>query len=70
MASNSKISGLVSLPVRRTGIVAAMMALVTGWRLRARERRALGQLDDHMLFDIGVDPVTARQEAARPFWEE
>ncbi len=38
------------------------------WRRRARDRRHLAQLNRHLLNDIGVDPVTANQEAAKPFW--
>jgi len=37
-------------------------------RDRAAQRRALGRLDEHLLLDIGVDRVTAKREAAKPFW--
>lgn len=35
----------------------------------ARERRALTELPDAMLRDIGVDDSAAAREAARPFWD-
>lgn len=38
------------------------------WRWRRRERRAIGQLDDHMLRDIGLNRLAAEQIAARAFW--
>jgi len=33
-----------------------------------RELRALCELDDHMLSDIGLTRSQLRREAARPFW--
>ena len=38
------------------------------WLTRARSRRALAELDDRMLRDIGVDRATAAQEARKHFW--
>lgn len=34
-----------------------------------RQRRALAQLDDDALHDIGVSRAEARREARRPVWE-
>lgn len=34
-----------------------------------RSRHRLGQLDDHLLRDIGISPDHARAEAARPLWD-
>jgi uncharacterized protein YjiS (DUF1127 family) len=36
---------------------------------RSRQRRALTQLDDHALKDIGVTRRQATAEAAKPFWK-
>jgi hypothetical protein len=33
-----------------------------------RSRRRLGDLDDHLLRDIGLTRAQARQEATRPAW--
>ncbi|MBB2494078.1 DUF1127 domain-containing protein [Aquipseudomonas ullengensis] len=36
---------------------------------RLATRRALLQLDSHLLDDIGLTAEQARQEATRPFWQ-
>lgn len=39
------------------------------WRFaRQRTRRALAQLDDRMLSDIGITREQALREAGKPFW--
>jgi uncharacterized protein YjiS (DUF1127 family) len=38
------------------------------WSERAAQRRALLQLSDHQLADIGIDRQRACLEAAKPFW--
>ncbi len=38
------------------------------WASRSRQRRALSELDDRLLRDIGVTPHSAAQEAGKPFW--
>jgi uncharacterized protein YjiS (DUF1127 family) len=38
------------------------------WRERARSRRMLRGLDDHMLSDIGIDRSLAEHEGSTPFW--
>jgi uncharacterized protein YjiS (DUF1127 family) len=37
-------------------------------RARWRERRALEELDDRMLHDIGISRSQALAEASKPFW--
>lgn len=39
------------------------------WVRVARERRALAQMDERRLRDLGIDPAEAVREAARPFWD-
>jgi len=39
------------------------------WREIARQRRALDQLGDQMLKDIGLSRVDAEREARRHFWD-
>lgn len=34
-----------------------------------RQRRALAQLDTHLLEDIGISRETANTEAERPIWD-
>jgi uncharacterized protein YjiS (DUF1127 family) len=40
------------------------------WDLRARSRRDLARMDEHLLRDVGLDPLEARREANKPFWRE
>ncbi|SLN38535.1 hypothetical protein ROJ8625_01775 [Roseivivax jejudonensis] len=40
------------------------------WSERRRTRRALADLDDHLLDDIGLDRWTAHAEARRAFWQD
>lgn len=49
---------------------AAVVALdqIREWHERARSRRALLRLDDHMLRDLGIDRATAQYLGSRPFW--
>ena len=49
-------------PVSVTSRLAAMIAV-------ARQRRALRNLDDHLLCDIGVSDQEAAREADRPVWD-
>jgi uncharacterized protein YjiS (DUF1127 family) len=46
----------------------AALVLAT-FRRRAETRRQLRFLDERDLRDIGIDPVDARRESAKPFWE-
>ena len=39
------------------------------WVSRFRERRALGELSDHLLQDVGLSREQAEREAAKPFWQ-
>ena len=48
--------------VRRFG------ATISLWRSRQRERRAVMELDDRFLRDIGITRFQAMQEAGKPFW--
>jgi uncharacterized protein YjiS (DUF1127 family) len=42
--------------------------LLHSWLERARQRRRLGQLSDHMLKDIGLSRADVESETAKPFW--
>jgi uncharacterized protein YjiS (DUF1127 family) len=54
-------------PRRAGGFRRAVETLLT-WRDRARSRRMLGALDEHMLRDIGLNRGSASSEAEKPFW--
>ena len=45
-----------------------LLTLVRTWYRRAGERRALAELDEHLLRDCGLSRAEARLEAAKPFW--
>lgn len=47
-----------------TGLVATLER----WVERRRQRRALLELNEHMLKDIGVSAADAWQESQKPFW--
>lgn len=49
-------------PVNMTLRLVTMIAV-------ARQRRALRNLDDHLLCDIGVSSRDAAREASRPIWD-
>jgi uncharacterized protein YjiS (DUF1127 family) len=38
------------------------------WYERAKQRRRLAELDEHLLRDIGIDRSVALEEAYKPFW--
>lgn len=52
---------------RAPAIHKALCAL-GGWLSRSRERRALGDLNDHLLRDVGITRDEAEREVAKPFW--
>ena len=59
-----------TLPLRaRPGVVARLIQTVTTIATRRRDRQRLGQLDAHLLRDIGVDVQDARRESGKPFWQ-
>ena len=40
------------------------------WEERARQRRQLLRLDDHLLKDMGMSRADAYREAHKPFWRD
>jgi uncharacterized protein YjiS (DUF1127 family) len=38
------------------------------WQERARQRHRLGEMDDHLLRDIGLSRADLEHESAKPFW--
>ena len=51
------------------GFVRDALVTIEAWRETARQRRALGRLDDRMLKDIGVTREQVTRELGRPFWD-
>jgi len=62
----------ISLPFARTALHRQRLPLL-GRLLAAldllQQRRALAQLDDTRLADLGLTRAAAQAEAARPFWD-
>lgn len=56
------------LPPLSRALLRATLVVVQ-WDLRRRTRKDLRGLTDYMLQDIGLDPMSAAQEAAKPFWK-
>ncbi|OAN77689.1 hypothetical protein A8B82_12315 [Sulfitobacter sp. EhC04] len=54
-----------AIKTRRSSLWAGFLRL----RAIARSRRRLGQLDNHLLQDIGVNRTEAQKEARRPPWD-
>lgn len=44
--------------------------LVSAWNQRAKQRRALAQLNTYQLKDIGINRSDAINEASKPFWKQ
>lgn len=63
------LAALACLVLRGTGQgCRKMIELVLLWHERARQRRQLAELSDHMLRDIGVTRADAWAEVEKPFW--
>ncbi len=60
--SGESFRSAVASLLRRCGAVPG------SWMARARERKALSELDDHLLDDIGITHADARREWENPFW--
>ena len=58
------------LVTRAAKALASLDRTVHTWATRAYTRRALKNLSDRLLDDIGIDYADARQEASKPFWQE
>lgn len=56
---------LAPAPRRTLNPFAWFFMVFTAWK----QRRRLAELDDHLLKDIGLNPMDAKAEAARPLWD-
>lgn len=57
---------------RRLALVARLrraVARIRLWRERARQRRHLAGLSDHMLRDLGLTRGDVMAESSKPFWQ-
>jgi uncharacterized protein YjiS (DUF1127 family) len=60
--------GHQGVPQGATGRLRRGLETVRMWRERARGRRQLLTLDEHVLRDIGITRLQAETEAYKPFW--
>lgn len=51
---------------RRPGL--HLLTTLEAWAERRRQRRALLELSDHALKDIGLNRADAWEEGTKPFW--
>ena len=51
------------------GAIRGALSTLRTWRWRARTRRRLLTLNDHLLADIGLSRADAVHEATKPFWQ-
>jgi uncharacterized protein YjiS (DUF1127 family) len=63
----SAARSLPSLPSPAQAL-ARLVDLLATWERRARERRTLAEMSNHMLKDLGISRVDAQLEADKPFW--
>ncbi len=49
--------------------LATVIATSELWLERARERRGLMRLNEHMLRDVGITRAQAEAEGQKPFWQ-
>jgi uncharacterized protein YjiS (DUF1127 family) len=68
MQTHSPIVSQALPPHRLRRTFAAFVSWLRACAERSAQRRALAELDDERLRDIGLTRAEARIEAARPFW--
>ncbi len=70
MTLDRNLGYLAARPLPILAQVAVQVAVtVAKWDERRRTRTALGQLDSHLLRDVGLSRDTALREARRAFWQ-
>lgn len=56
-----------ALSARTFAVLKSMVAAALAWQDRARDRRALAELDDRTLADVGLTRADVARHLARPF---
>jgi uncharacterized protein YjiS (DUF1127 family) len=51
-----------------SALIVSVTDTVLDWQERSRQRHRLGEMDDHLLHDIGLSRADLEYEAAKPFW--
>jgi uncharacterized protein YjiS (DUF1127 family) len=68
--SQATLAGAMMTPAAPWASAVAFAEGWLGWFERARQRRHLGELSDHMLKDIGLSRADVEVEVAKPFWRQ
>jgi uncharacterized protein YjiS (DUF1127 family) len=63
------IGAIASGQSRALGWLTMVVEVVETWLQRRRQRKALLELSDHVLKDIGISRNQAFQEGRKPFWQ-
>jgi uncharacterized protein YjiS (DUF1127 family) len=69
--ASSSTSFAAGLAIGLKGLNDALVTVfdtVLDWQDRARQRNRLGEMDDHLLRDVGLSRADLEHEAAKPFW--
>ena len=62
--------GLKGLGSKGVGdLIVNLVDTVLDWQDRARQRRQMAMMDDHLLRDIGLSRADLECEYAKPFWQ-
>jgi uncharacterized protein YjiS (DUF1127 family) len=56
------------VPPRLVAASSTLRSILVRWIRDSAARRRLGELDDHILRDMGFDPAAAQREAQNAFW--
>jgi uncharacterized protein YjiS (DUF1127 family) len=51
-----------------SALIVKVTDTVLDWQDRACQRRRLGEMDDHLLRDIGLSRADLEYESSKPFW--
>ncbi|MCC7046440.1 MAG: DUF1127 domain-containing protein [Alphaproteobacteria bacterium] len=62
------IGALAASDAPAGGVLRRAVRVLLAWQQRARERRALAAMDEHMLHDLGLTRVDIMIELDKPFW--
>jgi uncharacterized protein YjiS (DUF1127 family) len=65
------VSRAPAFDVSLTGLGALLVKAsdtLLDWQDRARQRHRLGEMDDHLLRDIGLSRADLEHEIEKPFW--
>ena len=66
--ATTMLEGAVVRTFSISRVFGAIFNTLLAWQARANERRQLGELEPHLLQDLGLSRDAVNQEIAKPFW--